>query len=64
MTVSLLGIELKEAENLLDVLNFKYSVEYYYAPKPLEKTDSLRVVRQKEKDGRVFLLVSAFRTKI
>jgi len=63
LTGCLLGMELKKAENLLIALNFEYTVEYYFAPKPLALTDSVRVIRQREEDGRVLLLVSAFKTK-
>lgn len=63
MTVSLLGMELKKAENLLAVLNFAYSIEYYSAVKPLERTDSVRVIRQREENGRILLVASAFQTK-
>ncbi len=64
MTDCLLGMELKKAENLLAASNLAYTVEYYAAPKPLCDTDCIRVIRQREKDGNVCLLVSAFKTKI
>ncbi len=64
MTVSLLGMELFKAENLLFALNFAYTVEHDAAIKPLPQTDSVRVVRQREENGCVRLLVSAFKTKI
>ncbi len=63
MTVSLLGMELKKAQAVLSAMNIQYSIEYYYAPKPLEITDSVRVIRQTEEDGHIHLLVSAFKTK-
>lgn len=64
MTLSLLGMELLYAENLLAALNKPYRVVYYYAKKPLADTDSVRVIRQRESDGRLELTVSAFKTKI
>ena len=63
MTVNLLGMGLEKAENLLTALNFQYGVEYYYAPKPLAQTDSVRVIRQREESGRILLVASAFKTK-
>lgn|GEM_PF-5616825 len=63
MTVSLLGMELAEAQRLLTALNIKFEVEYYKAIKPLENTDSVRVIRQTEDKGRIVLLASAFKTK-
>ena len=63
MTVSLLGMELTKAENLLFALNFAYTIEYDAAVKPLLNPDSVRVVRQREESGSVHLLVSAFKTK-
>ena len=64
MTVSLLGMELGAAQNLLFALNIKYAVCFYYAKKPLPQTDSVRVIRQREKSDRVELIVCAFKTKI
>ena len=64
MTVSLLGMELGAAQNLLVALNMEYAVRFYYAKKPLPQTDSVRVVRQTEENGRVELTVCVFKTKI
>ena len=64
MTPDLLGMELLHAENLLAALNKSYRVVYYYAKKPLTDTDSVRVIRQRDMDGRIELTVSAFKTKI
>jgi len=56
-------MELAEAQRLLTALNIKFEVEYYKAIKPLENTDSVRVIRQTEDKGRIVLLASAFKTK-
>lgn len=61
--ISLLGMELNHAQNLLCALGFSYTITYCAAPKPLNRTDSVRVIRQSESNGCIQLLASKFRTK-
>lgn len=62
MTLRLLGMELHCAQNLLAALNIPYTVRFYAARKALEKTDSLRVMRQRMEAGTLELLAGAFLT--
>ena len=58
----LTGLELREAESRLN--DIEYTVKYTHPPKPVEDTDSVRVLRQRVEDGTVELVVGLFKTKI
>ena len=60
----LIGFELSEAESRLKESGTEYTVKYTYPLRPLEGTDSVRVIRQRLDGGRVELVVGLFRTKI
>ncbi len=62
MIPSLLGMELYKARYLLCALNIPYTVSCCAARKPLEHTDSVRVMRQRMKAGRLALTAGAFQT--
>lgn len=62
MTLCLLGMELERAKSLLEALSIPYSVVYYAARKPLEHTDSIRIMRQTQEAGHMLLLAGAFLT--
>lgn len=60
----LTGLELREAESRLKDNDIEYTVKYTHPPKPMEETDSVRVLRQRIEDGTVELVVGLFKTKI
>jgi hypothetical protein len=62
LTLCLLGMELGHAQNLLKALNIPYRLSYCAARKPLENTDSVRIMRQRIKAGSLDLTAGAFLT--
>jgi hypothetical protein len=55
-------MELKCAQNLLMALNIPFTVQFYAARKPLNETDSVRIVRHKMEAGKLQLLTGSFLT--
>ena len=60
----LTGLELREAESWLRDNDIEYTVKYTHPPRPMEETDSTRVLRQRVSGGAVELVVGLFKTKI
>jgi len=60
----LLGWRLTDALNVLEEQDIAYRIIETYAPKPLQVTDSARVIRQKKSLDAIELTVGYFKTKI
>lgn len=60
----LLGLDLREAEEILALEGKAYTVVRYVSYKPYQGTDSVRVLRVRERDGDYELLTGEFITNV
>ena len=61
---SLLGLPLAQAEEIVSGLGKRVKTVQYESKRGLEGADDLRVLRCRERDGEVELVVSAFLTQL
>lgn len=64
MRYDLLGLNLRDAEEILAREGKKYTVVCYVSYKPYRDADSVRVLRVREQDGTYELLTGEFITNI